>query len=91
MKARTKGSILVASALVAVIGSGAAVAGDGDPRWQQALQARSEALNEQYGLGDHAAATRSVASSESAWIRALRLRSEGKNQQFKLGEHAPRS
>ena len=91
MKARTKGSILVASALVAVIGSGAAVAGDGDPRWKQALQARSEALNDQYALGEHATATRSVASSESAWIRALRLRSDAQNQLYRLGEYAPRS
>jgi len=93
MKARTKGSIFIASALVAVIGSGAAVAGEGDPRWKQALEARSEALNEQYGLGMQApvAAGSALASSEPAWIRALRLRSEAQNRQFKLGEYAPRS
>jgi hypothetical protein len=93
MQARTKGSLLVVSALVALIGSGAAVAGDGDPRWKKALEARSQALNEQYGLGVRApvGAGSAVASSEPAWIRALRLRSEGKNQQFKLGEYAPRS
>jgi hypothetical protein len=87
MKARTKGSILIASALVALIGSGAAVGGDGDPRWKKALEARSEALNEQYGLGVHApaAAGLAVASSEPAWIRALRLRSEALNRQHGLG------
>jgi hypothetical protein len=93
MKARTKGSIVIASALVAVIGSGAAVAGDGDPVWKNALEARSEALNEQYSLGVRApvGAGSAVASSEPAWIRALRLRSEAQNQQFKLGEYGPRS
>ena len=91
MKARTKGSILVASAIVALIGSGAAVSGDGgDEQWRKALEARSEALNEQYGLGAHAPVTaRSVATSEPSWMRALRLRSEALNKQYKLGEYEP--
>jgi hypothetical protein len=87
MKARTKGSILIASALVALIGSGAALGGGGDPQWKQALEARSEALNEQYGLGVHVpiAARSAVATSEPTWIRALRLRSEALNRQHGLG------
>jgi hypothetical protein len=87
MKARRKGSILVGAAIVAMIGSGAAVSGGGDPQWKKALEARSEALNEQYGLGVHApvAAGTAVATSEPAWIRALRLRSEALNRQYGLG------
>ena len=87
MKARTKGSILVASALVALIGSGAAVSGGGgDEGWRNALEARSEALNQQYGLGASAPVTAgSVATSEPAWMRALRLRSEALNRQYGLG------
>lgn len=86
MKARTKGSILAASAIVALIGSGAAVSGGGDTQWRDALDARSEALNEQYGLGADASVTAgSVTASEPSWMRALRLRSEALNRQYGLG------
>jgi hypothetical protein len=92
MKARTKGPILVACAIVALIGSGAAVSGGGDDEWRKALEARSDALNEQYGLGAYAPVTAaSVASSGPPWTRALRRRSEALNQQYKLGEYAPGS
>ncbi len=47
------------------------------PQWQQALELRSEALNQQYGLGDYDPA-----------LTALALRSEALNQQHGLGEHA---
>ena len=88
MKARTKGSILVASAIVALIGSGAAVSGGGgDGQWRTALETRSEALNQRYGLGTYAPVTGGRgASSEPAWMRALRLRSEALNRQYGLGE-----
>ena len=86
MKARTKGPILVACAIVALIGSGAAVSGGGDEEWRRALEARSDALNEQYGLGANAPVTaRSVANSGPPWMRALRLRSEALNRQHGLG------
>jgi hypothetical protein len=86
-KARTKGSILVAAAIVALIGAGAAVSGDGSYQWRTALEARSEALNEQYGLGVHApvSAGSAGATSEPAWERALRLRSEALNRRYGLG------
>lgn len=88
MEARTKGSILVASAIVALIGSGAAVSrGGGDEQWRTALEARSESLNEQYGLGAYARVTEGpVATSEPSWMRTLRLRSEALNGQHGLGE-----
>jgi hypothetical protein len=87
MEARTKGSLLVASAIVALIGSGAAVSGGGsDEKCRKALEARSEALNEQYGLGTYAPFTGgSVATSEPSWMRALRLRSEALNRHYGLG------
>ena len=86
MKARTKGSILVASAIVAMVGTGAALSGGGE-QWRKALEARSEALNEQYGLGAYAPVTAGsdAATSEPAWVRALRLRSEALNRQYGLG------
>ena len=58
-----------------------------DTQWKEALKARSQALNEQYGLGAHAPATAgsAEATSEPAWARALRLRSEALNRQYGLG------
>ena len=47
------------------------------PHWQQALEARSEALNAKYGLGQHNPA-----------IRALEVRSEALNRQYGLGVHS---
>ena len=93
MKVRTKSPILVACAIVGLIGSGAAVSGGGgDEEWRKALQARSDALNEQYGLGAYAPVTAvSVANSGPPWMRALRVRSEALNEQYKLGEYAPSS
>jgi hypothetical protein len=52
--------------------------GKGQPpesQWQKALEARSEALNEKYGLG------------ESPTNRALRLRGEALNEKFGLGAY----
>ncbi len=93
MKTHARGQIVIASAFVALIGAGAAMSGGGDAQWKRALEARSEALNEQYSLGVHArvAAGSTKASSEPAWIRALRLRSEAQNQRYELGDYASES
>jgi len=48
-----------------------------EPQWMQALEARSQELNRQYGLGQHDAA-----------LRALRFRSEGLNRLHELGTYA---
>lgn len=87
MKARTKGLILVAAAIVALIGAGAAVSeGASDEQWKKAFAARSEALNERYGLGAYApVAGRPAVISEPPWMRALRLRSEALNRRHGLG------
>ena len=87
MKTRTRGSILVASAIVALLGLGAAVSGGGgDEQSMKALEARSEALNERHGLGAYTpVAGGSVATSEPSWMRALRLRSEALNRHYGLG------
>ena len=87
MKPRTKSSILVLSAIATMVGASAAASGGDDRQWRKALEARSEALNEQYGLGANAPATSggADATSEPSWMRALRLRSEGLNRQYGLG------
>jgi hypothetical protein len=86
MKARTKGSLFVAAAIAALVGSGAAVGGSGgDEQWRKALEARGEGLNEHYGLGtDAPVAGEAVAASEPSWMRALRLRSEALNRHYGL-------
>jgi hypothetical protein len=48
-----------------------------EPQWMQALDARSQELNRQNGLGDYSPA-----------IQALKLRSEALNQQHGLGSYA---
>jgi hypothetical protein len=71
--------------LIAAVGAALAVAvpsafGQGqpvEPQWMQALDARSQELNRQYGLGDYSPA-----------IRALKLRSEALNQQHGLGSYS---
>ena len=43
----------------------------GEAQWLRALAIRSQALNELYGLGDHA--------PESEWLRALEVRGRALN------------
>ena len=69
--------------LIATVGAALAVAapasGQGqpvEPQWMQALEARSQELNRQHGLGDYSPA-----------IRALKLRSEALNRQHGLGDY----
>jgi hypothetical protein len=47
-----------------------------EPQWMQALDARSQELNRQHGLGDYSPA-----------IRALKLRSEALNKKYGLGAY----
>ncbi|HTK23578.1 MAG TPA: hypothetical protein VL264_05075 [Gaiella sp.] len=77
----------VAVALVAaLIGAGAA-ATRGTPDWLDALNARSAALNERYGLGDDAA-RRTLEVPAPEWLQALMARSDAMNRENGLGKYA---
>jgi hypothetical protein len=68
---------------VLVIPLGIAAAGTDQPGWQKALNARSEALNLKYGLGNPALRTLSLTSP--GWQQGLTARSEGLNRKYGLG------
>ena len=78
-------SILAVAVVAGTIGVGAAVTGD-EPQWLKALNIRSEALNRQHGLGEHARSTAQVERPD--WLRALMIRSEALNRQHGLGRYA---
>jgi hypothetical protein len=81
-----KKSIVVAVLIVA-IGAATAVAGAAEkPGWQKALNARSDALNREYGLGEYARSR--LGTSDSGWQEALRVRSEELNREYGLGTYA---
>ena len=89
MKAHRFGITVVAVASVATaIGAGAAVTGN-TPPWLKALNERSEALNQRYGLGDHA--RRQLGAPGPDWLVALNARSEAMNRYYGLGEYARQS
>ena len=80
--------ITLAAAATVAIGAGAAT-GAAEPPWLEALNARSEALNQQYGLGSEVREPARTAAP--AWLRALMIRSDALNRQYELGEYAPTS
>jgi hypothetical protein len=87
MKAHRFGITVVAVASVAAaIGAGAAVTGN-TPPWLEALNERSDALNREYGLGDHAQ-RRALGAPGPDWLQALQARSEAMNRYYGLGEFA---
>ena len=87
MKAHRFGITVVAVASVATaIGAGAAITGN-TPPWLEALNERSEALNREYRLGDHAE-RRALGAPGPSWREALQARSEAMNRYYGLGEHA---
>jgi hypothetical protein len=69
--------------LIAAVGAAFAVAAPTawgqsvEPQWMQALDARSQELNRQHGLGDYSPA-----------IRALKLRSEALNEKYGVGVYS---
>jgi hypothetical protein len=84
------GVATVLAASVVAIGAGSVIAGSAEPpAWQKGLQARSEALNQKFGLGDYRNVTLSTSGAPSAsdpdWLRALELRSEAMNRRYGLG------
>ena len=71
------------------IGAGAGMTND-TPPWLKAINARSEALNERYGLGDHAQ-RRVLGNPSPDWLKALMARSDGMNRRYGLGKYAERA
>jgi len=72
--------------LAALAFAGAAFAQNSNEGWYKALNARSEALNQRYGLGDYA---RTVSQSNApAWLQALNARSEALNRRYGLATNA---
>lgn len=73
---------------VSVVAMGAGVANSAaPPAWQKGLQARSEALNQKYGLPSSKAAALSTSVSsvpQPDWLRALELRSQAMNRRYGL-------
>jgi len=87
MKAHRLVIMFVAVASVAAaIGAGAA-ATDRSPDWRDALNARSAALNERYGLGDDAG-RRTLGAPGPDWLQALMARSDAMNREYVLGKYA---
>ena len=87
MKAHRLVITFVAAAVMAfAIGAGVASTG-GDSDWLDALNARSAALNEKYGLGD-GAARRTLESPGPNWLQALMARSDAMNRAYGLGKYA---
>ena len=73
------------ASVAALIGAGAA-ATDGTPDWLDALNARSAALNERYGLGDDAR-RRTLGAPGPDWLQALTARSDAMNREYGLGQY----
>ena len=77
-------AILVATAVAITVGAGFRTA-SGEPPWERALNIRSEALNEKYGLGE---VRRTAGTGQPSWLRALMIRSEALNEMHGLGRHS---
>ena len=77
------------ASIAALIGAGAA-AMDGTPDWLDALNARSAALNEQYGLGEDAG-RRTLGAPGPDWLQALTARSDAMNREYGLGDYGRRT
>jgi hypothetical protein len=61
------------------------IVGEPDQSWYEALNARSDALNHRYGLGEY---TRTVSHDTPAWLQVLDARSDALNRQYGLGKYA---
>jgi hypothetical protein len=89
MEARRFGSTALAVAVLGtVIGAGAAATAGDDQAWREALEARSIALNREYGLADRP--RRVLDAPGAGWLEALRARSAAMNRAYSLGRYAGR-
>lgn len=59
------------------------------PAWEQALMARSDALNKRDHLGRYAIPASVRSTRTPAWLRALERRSDALNRAYRLGRYAP--
>jgi hypothetical protein len=88
MKRRRSGiGILALATVVAAIGAGVALSG-GEPSWLNALNARSDGLNRQHGLGEYTPSAVGADTQTPGWLRALMIRSDALNRQYGLGKYA---
>jgi hypothetical protein len=74
------------ASVATLIGAGAA-ATNGSSDWRDALDARSAALNERYGLGGDAA-RRTLGVPGPGWLQGLTARSDAMNRAYGLGKYA---
>jgi hypothetical protein len=74
------------ASVATLIGAGAA-ATNGSPDWRDALDARSAALNERYGLGEDAG-RRTLGVPGPDWLQGLTARSDAMNREYGLGKYA---
>ncbi len=80
-------TVAAAASVATLIGAGAA-ATDGSPDWRAALDARSTALNERYGLGGDAGRRRTLGLPGPNWQQGLAARSDAMNRAYGLGKYA---
>jgi hypothetical protein len=78
------GKQFVLAVVIAAMGAVPGVTGAANPA-ENALHARSDALNRHYGLGAYA---RRAATSKSGWFPALAARSDALNRAYGLGVYA---
>ena len=71
--------------VVGVLRSLDTIVGEPHQAWYEVLEARSDALNHRYGLGEYA---RTVSHDTPAWLQALDARSDALNLHYGLGKHA---
>ena len=88
---RSIGALGVVYVACAAVGTGQAATGaaptGNTPPWLEVLNERSEGLNREYGLDDHAE-RRQLGAPGPDWREALQARSEAMNRYFGLGEFA---
>ena len=79
---KTRRIVAAAALALALTGTVAQAAVQTEPQWLQALDARSEAMNELYAIGESGAV-------EPGYLAALNARSEAMNKLYGLGEDTP--
>lgn len=79
-------AVVAVTSVVASSGAGVGMARDAPP-WLEALDARSDALNREHGLGDYGK-RRVLGQPAPGWLASLRARSEAMNRYYGLGVYA---